>query len=189
MEDPNVLTKPWTIKSTIMLREGTRLQESVCAENNQDPSRFETYKKGGVDFMDDPYNLRRFVDAQDPVYGQVCSELRGGQKTGHWMWFVFPQIQGLGHSSVARKFAISSLDEAQAYLRHSILGPRLVECTKLINEIPDRAIHQILGYPDDLKFRSCMTLFAHATSDNQVFLDALQKYFGAEHDPLTLERL
>ena len=139
--------------------------------------------------MDDPYNLRRFIDAQDPVYGAVCAELRAGYKTGHWMWFVFPQIQGLGHSHVARKFAILSLDEAKAYFSHTILGPRLIECTSLVNGIAGRTIDQILGYPDDLKFRSCMTLFAHATSDNQVFLDALRKYFGAEYDRLTLERL
>jgi uncharacterized protein (DUF1810 family) len=139
--------------------------------------------------VNDPYNLQRFVDAQAGVYDHVCSELREGRKRSHWMWFIFPQIAGLGHSSVARQFAISSIDEAKAYLQHSILGPRLTECTKLVNQIAGRSIEEIFGYPDDLKFRSCMTLFTHATSDNEVFMNALRKYFGNEQDPLTLERL
>jgi len=105
------------------------------------------------------------------------------------MWFIFPQIQGLGHSATAIRFAISSRNEAAAYLDHPILGPRLSECTRLVNLVEGRSINQILGYPDDLKFRSSMTLFTHATADNQVFLDALQKYFSGELDPLTLERL
>lgn len=139
--------------------------------------------------MNDPFNLQRFVEAQAPVFEQARSELREGRKTGHWMWFIFPQIQGLGSSSMAREFAIGSLAEAQEYLKHPILGPRLRECTRLVNEVKDRSIHQLLGYPDDLKFRSSMTLFAHATADNQVFMDALQKYFAGEFDRLTLERL
>src|SRR5438046_1490500 len=139
--------------------------------------------------MDDPYNLQRFVDAQNPVYDNVCSELRQGRKTRHWMWFVFPQIEGLGHSSMARTFAIASLDEAKAYLLHPVLGRRIIECTELISKIEGRTIDQILGYPDDLKFRSSMTLFAHATADNQVFEDAIRKYFGGEYDQLTLERV
>src|SRR6188472_207148 len=116
--------------------------------------------------MDDPYDLQRFVDAQNPVYHRVCSELRDGRKRTHWLWFVFPQLAGLGSSQPARKFAISSLAEATAYLAHPILGPRLVECTVLVNELEDRSIEQIFGYPDDLKFRSSMTLFAHATAGN-----------------------
>jgi uncharacterized protein (DUF1810 family) len=104
------------------------------------------------------------------------------------MWFIFPQIKGLGHSQLAREFAISSREEAKAYLEHPILGPRLIECTKLVNLIEDRTTEQIFGYPDDLKFRSCMTLFANAT-DNQVFVDALRKYFRGRSDPSTLERL
>src|SRR2546428_1801956 len=106
--------------------------------------------------MDDLYNLRRFVDAQNPVYAQVLSELRNGEKRTHWMWFIFPQIHGLGHSSTARMFAISSLDEANAYVQHPTLGPRLIECATLVNEIKGRTIHQIFGSPDDLKFRSSM---------------------------------
>ena len=132
--------------------------------------------------MNDPFNLQRFVDAQSPIFDQVCSELRGGAKRSHWMWFIFPQIEGLGYSQLARKFAISSREEAVAYLEHPILGPRLIECTTLVNLIEDRAIEQIFSYPDDLKFRSCMTLFADTTG-NQVFVDALSKYFKGKSDP------
>ena len=127
--------------------------------------------------MHDPYDLQRFVTAQDPIFEQVRTELRAGRKRTHWMWFVFPQLQGLGHSPMAQKYAISSLEEAAAYLAHPTLGARLRECTDLVNHIKDRSIEQIFGYPDDLKFRSCMTLFADATPDNQVFKDALKKYY------------
>ena len=139
--------------------------------------------------MNDPYDLQRFVDAQNPVYPRVRAELQEGRKTSHWMWFIFPQISGLGSSPLARKFAISSLEEAASYLGHPVLGPRLVECTELVNLVEGRPIEQIFGYPDDLKFRSSMTLFAHATSDNRLFLDALTKYFAGEFDPETLKRL
>src|ERR1051325_3915875 len=113
--------------------------------------------------MDDPFNLQRFVEAQDPVFNQVLSELQQGRKRGHWMWFIFPQLAGLGHSSMASKFAISSREEGQAYLNHPILGPRLRECSRFVNRVEGRSIQQIFGSPDDLKFRSCMTLFAHVT--------------------------
>jgi len=139
--------------------------------------------------MTDPYDLDRFVDAQNPVFDQVCAELRAGRKRRHWMWFVFPQISGLGASPMARKYGISSPAEAAAYLNHPVLGPRLRECARLMNEITGRAIEEILGCPDNLKFRSSMTLFAHATRDNKVFTDAIEKYFPAGFDPLTLERL
>ena len=135
----------------------------------------------------DPHDLQRFVDAQGPVYEQVCSELRQGRKRGHWMWFVFPQIAGLGHSATARRFAIASREEAQAYLQHPVLGPRLRECTRLVNLVEGRTLEQIFGFPDEVKFRSSMTLFAHATPDSQVFEDALRKYCGGAYDPLTLE--
>ena len=138
---------------------------------------------------DDPYALHRFVDAQDPVYERVCSELQLGHKTSHWIWFIFPQIEGLGSSSASEKFAISSLEEAAAYLRHPTLGPRLLQCTDLVINVSGRTIQQILGPPDDMKFRSSMTLFTHATPKNKVFEDALQKYFAGQHDHLTLERL
>lgn len=137
----------------------------------------------------DPFDLRRYVDAQDPAYEQIRRELRAGQKSSHWMWFVFPQVAGLGQSPTARRFAISSLAEAQAYLRHPILGPRLQECTRLVNDTQGRSVNEIFGYPDDLKFRSCMTLFAHAAPENEVFKEALRKYFDSQPDPLTLELL
>lgn len=139
--------------------------------------------------VNDPHNLQRFVDAQNPVFEQVCAELRKGQKQSHWMWFIFPQLRGLGNSEVAIHFAITSRDEAQMYLKHSVLGPRIRECTRLVNLVEGRLINQIFGYPDDLKFRSSMTLFAAVTSENQIFNDALQKYFCGEPDRLTLERL
>jgi uncharacterized protein (DUF1810 family) len=138
---------------------------------------------------DDPYNLQRFVTAQEPVFEQVCSELRNGRKTSHWMWFVFPQIKGLGHSSIAQHYAISSRAEAEAYLQHPVLGPRLRQCTQLVLDVQGRSIHDIFGEPDDLKFCSSMTLFAHATAENQVFRDALRKYFAGRFDPLTIQRL
>jgi len=128
--------------------------------------------------MNDAYDLQRFVDAQDPVFDQVCEGLRRGRKETHWMWFVFPQPKGLGSSGMSIRFAISSQAEANAYLRHPILGPRLIECTRLVNLIEGRSIEEIFDYPDDLKFRSCMTLFASAAPDNPVFAHALQKYFG-----------
>ena len=139
--------------------------------------------------MNDPYDLQRFVDAQNAVFEQVCSELRGGRKEGHWMWFVFPQLKGLGHSWMASRYGITSREEAKAYLQHPILGPRLRECTRLVNLVEGRKIEQIFGYPDNLKFRSSMTLFARVASDNEVFLNALQKYFGGAPDRLTLARL
>lgn len=139
--------------------------------------------------MNDPFDLERFVNAQNTVYEQVCAELRAGEKRSHWMWFIFPQLRGLGHSATATAFGIVSRQEAAAYLDHSVLGPRLRECTRLVNLVKGRSIGQILGYPDDLKFRSSMTLFAYVAADNQVFYEALRKYFGGEPDPLTLERL
>jgi uncharacterized protein (DUF1810 family) len=137
----------------------------------------------------DRYRLDRFVEAQERVYGQVCQELRQGRKRSHWIWFIFPQIRGLGSSATAAEYAISGREEAALYLAHPILGPRLTECTQLVTRLEGRSIEQILNYPDDLKFRSSMTLFAQVAQDNRIFLDALQKYFGGEMDPLTLERL
>src|SRR5260370_10238164 len=137
--------------------------------------------------MSDPYDLQRFVDAQIPVYDRVRAELREGRKRSHWMWFIFPQIAGLGSSPLARRFAISSLSEATAFLEHPILGRRLAECTGLVNLVAGRPIEQIFGYPADLKFRSSITLFARATAENQVFVDAL--HFKGEPDQATMERL
>jgi len=137
----------------------------------------------------DRYKLERFVDAQRSVFGQVERELRAGRKVSHWMWFIFPQISGLGRSEMARQFAISSLEEARAYLAHPLLGPRLRECTRLVNALEGCSVEAIFGYPDDLKFRSSMTLFAEAAVENEVFAQALEKYFDGEPDPATLELL
>jgi uncharacterized protein (DUF1810 family) len=137
----------------------------------------------------DPYNLNRFVRAQNSIYEEVVSELRNGAKVSHWMWFIFPQIEGLGRSPISIEFAISSLDEARAYLNHPVLGPRLKECTQLVLLTEGRSVEQIFGSPDDMKFRSSMTLFARVSPDNSVFADALQKYFQGVPDQLTLDRL
>lgn len=138
---------------------------------------------------DDPYDLQRFLDAQAPVYAQALAELRAGAKRGHWMWFVFPQIAGLGHSPMAQRFAISGRAEAAAYLEHPVLGPRLRECARAVTAVEGRTAGQIFGHPDDLKFRSSMTLFAAVAAVDDAFGPALGKYFGGEPDPLTLERL
>ena len=135
------------------------------------------------------YNLERFVEAQDGVFEQVCEELCAGRKRSHWMWFIFPQLQGLGHSAMARYYAISSLEEAKAYLDHPILERRLLQCCQLVNLVEGRSIQEIFGSPDYLKFRSSMTLFAQASTENQLFRAALEKYFEGEPDRSTLERL
>ncbi|HXS85188.1 MAG TPA: DUF1810 domain-containing protein [Mycobacterium sp.] len=137
----------------------------------------------------DPFDLQRFVDAQARIYGQVLDELKAGRKRSHWIWFVFPQIAGLGRSATAARYAVSSLDEARAYLRHDLLGPRLHECTRLVNAVQGRSIGEIFGSPDDMKVRSSMTLFVHATDDNDDFVELLARYYDGEEDPLTLERL
>jgi uncharacterized protein (DUF1810 family) len=137
----------------------------------------------------DPHNLQRFVDAQKPDYEQVCAELRAGHKRTHWIWFIFPQMKGLGRSETASYYGIASRPEAEAYLAHPVLGPRLRECTRLVNLVEGRSIDQIFGYPDNLKFRSSMTLFAATAADNQIFEDALEKYFAGEPDPRTIELL
>ena len=137
--------------------------------------------------MTDDYNLHRFLDAQDQVYETVLGELRTGKKSSHWMWFIFPQITGLGRSELAQTFAIASLDEVRAYLQHPVLGLRLRECTQLVINVEGRNAEEIFGYPDHLKFRSCLTLFMTATTDNKVFNDALLKYFDGKPDTLTLD--
>jgi uncharacterized protein (DUF1810 family) len=137
----------------------------------------------------DPYNLERFIQAQNSVYEEVLFELKNGTKVSHWMWFIFPQIKGLGRSPTSIKFAISSRDEAHAYLSHPVLGPRLKECTRLVLLTEGRSIAQIFGYPDDMKFRSSMTLFAQVSPDDDIFMQALQKYFQGKPDQLTLDRL
>jgi uncharacterized protein (DUF1810 family) len=138
---------------------------------------------------DDPYNLQRFVDAQARVYESVRTELRQGSKRSHWMWFIFPQIAGLGRSAMSTRYAISSLAEAEAYLKHPILGPRLRECTRLVMLVEGRSAYEILGSPDDMKFHSCLTLFACAAPEDQLFRDALEKYYDGAEDPATLAKL
>jgi uncharacterized protein (DUF1810 family) len=137
----------------------------------------------------DPFDLQRFVDAQARVYDTVLGELRDGRKRSHWMWFVFPQLRGLGSSPTAVRFAISSIDEARAYLAHGLLGPRLRECTGLVAAIDGRSAEEIFGWPDDMKLRSSMTLFARAADDNAAFVAVLEKFYGGEEDSATLARL
>jgi len=141
----------------------------------------------------DPYNLERFVSAQEREYAQVCAELRAGRKRSHWIWYIFPQMRGLGSSDMAKYYGIGSREEAEAYLQHPVLGARLRECTRLVLDVAGRSIDQILGYPDNLKFRSSMTLFAAAAEaqapDEHLFQDALRKYFDGTPDSLTLEML
>lgn len=134
----------------------------------------------------DPYNLERFVEAQRGVFDEACAELRRGRKTGHWMWFIFPQIAGLGFSATSQHYAIRSLDEARAFLQHPTLGPRLREISQSLLSINGKTAHEIFGSPDDMKLRSSMTLFAHATEDNAVFLEVLRKYFGGAEDERTV---
>ena len=133
--------------------------------------------------------MERFVEAQNPVYDQVCWELQQGLKMTHWIWFIFPQIGRLSSSAMSRRFAITPLEEAEAYLDHSVLEPRLVQCTELVINTSSRTLKQILGPTDNMKFLSRMTLFAHTTASNKVFEDALQRYFSGRYDQLTLDRL
>lgn len=139
--------------------------------------------------MTDPHDLQRFVDAQNPVYDTVLAELRAGCKRSHWIWFVFPQLRGLGRSPTANHYGIASREEAAAYLDHAVLGPRLRECTRALLAIEGRSAGQIFGSPDDVKVRSSMTLFARCTDDNAEFLAVLDRFYGGEHDPVTVERL
>lgn len=139
--------------------------------------------------MNDSFRLQRFVDAQETVIDHVYEELRRGQKSSHWMWFIFPQWRGLGQSSTAKQYGIASREEAIAYLQHPELGPRLRECTRLVNAVSGRSIEQIFGYPDYLKFRSSMTLFANVAEDRAVFDEALEKYFQGKPDDATVQWL
>jgi uncharacterized protein (DUF1810 family) len=138
--------------------------------------------------MTDPFDLDRFVNAQALVYAGVLAELRRGRKQSHWMWFIFPQFAGLGHSAMAQRFAVRSREEAVAYLGHCVLGPRLRECTALVNAVEGGTIHDILGSPDDLKFHSSMTLFA-AVSCEPEFTEAITKFHGGTPDRKTLALL
>jgi uncharacterized protein (DUF1810 family) len=138
--------------------------------------------------MTDPFDLDRFVQAQAAVYPAVLAELTRGRKQSHWMWFIFPQVAGLGFSAMSQRYAIGSHEEARAYLAHEVLGPRLIECTRLVLAVQGRTINAILGSPDDAKFRSSMTLFA-AVSDEAVFGEALAKYYAGARDTATIDIL
>jgi uncharacterized protein (DUF1810 family) len=139
--------------------------------------------------MDDPFDLQRFVEAQDGVHERALAELKHGRKASHWMWFVFPQLAGLGSSPTAQRYALRSLDEARAYLAHPELGQRLREVTAAVNAVEGRTAHAIFGSPDDFKFRSSMTLFQAAAPQEPVFAAALAKYFDGEPDPKSLALL
>jgi uncharacterized protein (DUF1810 family) len=137
----------------------------------------------------DPYNLNRFVQAQAADYERALSELRGGRKRSHWMWYIFPQFDGLGFSPTSRRYAIKSIAEADAYLGHPVLGPRLLECAEAVLRVEDRSAFEILGSPDDVKLRSCATLFAHVSTPGSVFDRLLDKYYEGQHDSKTLQLL
>jgi uncharacterized protein (DUF1810 family) len=137
----------------------------------------------------DPFNLQRFVDAQTSVFVQALEELRAGRKRSHWMWFIFPQLTGLGSSPMAERYAISGREEAIAYLQHETLGTRLRLAAETVNQVNGRTGDEIFGYPDDLKFRSSMTLFAQAAPTETVFQKALKKYFAGQPDSATLSLL
>jgi uncharacterized protein (DUF1810 family) len=135
------------------------------------------------------FDLERFVSAQTPMIEQALAELRQGRKRSHWMWFIFPQIAGLGRSATAQYYAIASLDEARAFLDHPVLGSRLKQCTLAVLNVKNRGAHDIFSSPDDLKFHSSMTLFAEAAPHEPLFRAALDKYFGGAGDPLTVQKL
>lgn len=139
--------------------------------------------------MEDTYNLQRYVDAQAPVFDQVLNELRGGRKHSHWMWFVFPQFTGLGSSEMARRYAITCLDEAIVYLKHPLLGPRLEQCAAIIEPQLQWTARQIFGSPDDMKLQSSMTLFATVAPGRAVFQAVLDTFFDGSYDSATLERI
>ena len=138
---------------------------------------------------DDPFDLERFVEAQASVYPQVVAELTAGRKRSHWMWFVFPQLRGLGHSTMAERYGISGAEEARAYVSHPVLGPRLLECTDLALAIERKSVTDIFDPPDDLKLRSCLTLFESVAPQHPAFALALEKLFGGERDATTVEML
>jgi len=137
--------------------------------------------------MKDVYNLQRFIEAQEGVYEGACAELRRGRKTSHWMWFIFPQLRGLGSSSMAEYYGITSLAEAKSYLEHPLLGERLMKCSRIVTSIEGRSLREIFGSPDDMKFKSSMTLFAHAAAENSIFIEAISKFCDGKFDPLTLK--
>jgi uncharacterized protein (DUF1810 family) len=173
---------------TLALAQGQRDSPDCFRSKSRLAASKHANTPGGLP-LSDPFNLQRFLDAQDDVYAEVLAELRDGRKRSHWIWFIFPQIKGLGHSPEASYYGIGSLDEAAAYLRHPVLGPRLAECTGLLNKVEGSSIEEILGWPDHMKFRSSMTLFVCAAGDQSVFQVALKRYFDGEPDQPTLDIL
>ena len=137
----------------------------------------------------DPFNLNRFVEAQADIYDRALAEVKRGRKQSHWMWFIFPQLEGLGYSSTARFYAIKSKEEVLGYLSHPVLGPRLIECCHALLRVQNKSASDIFGYPDDLKLRSSVTLFAAVAEPNSVFSQVLDRYFGSQPDQRTLELL
>ncbi len=137
--------------------------------------------------MSDPYHLCRFTDAQESDYRSALTEIEAGRKVSHWMWYVFPQYDGLGFSPTSKHYAIKSPEEAEAYLGHPVLGPRLGECVEALLAVTGRSAHQIFGSPDDMKLKSCMTLFAHISPEGSAFEQVLDKYFDGHRDLTTLE--
>jgi uncharacterized protein (DUF1810 family) len=144
-------------------------------------------KESDVTGRDDPFDLGRFISAQERIYDSVFTELKGGQKRSHWMWYIFPQIDGLGHSSTTKHYSIKSMEEARQYLSHPVLGTRLLECAETVLATEGRTVSEIFGYPDDLKLKSCMTLFAAASDPGSVFDRVLDKYFHGQRDARTLQ--
>lgn len=139
--------------------------------------------------MTDPFELSRFIAAQEPIYAQALAEVRSGRKTSHWMWFVFPQIVGLGSSAMAQRYAISGADEARTYLAHPMLGHRLSECAEALLGVEGRSAFEIFGSPDDMKLKSSMTLFAEVSAPDSAFGKVLDRYYEGQKDPRTLELL
>ena len=139
--------------------------------------------------LEDPHDLQRFLDAQHGVHAAALAELKRGRKASHWMWFVFPQVAGLGLSDMSRRYAIAALDEARAYLENPVLGPRLIAGVEAVQTVQGRSAHEIFGSPDDRKFQSCLTLFEQVASAPEVFAAALDRYYGGERDVRTLEML
>jgi uncharacterized protein (DUF1810 family) len=158
----------------------------IIEQNNKEPSMINTSDTVGRS----PFDLSRFTNAQENIYDSVLAELRSGRKRTHWMWYVFPQIDGLGHSATSKRYAIKSIEEARQYLNHPVLGKRLLECAEAVFTLEGRSISEIFGYPDNLKLKSSMTLFAYvATPSCSVFTRILDKYFNSEQDALTLQLL
>jgi uncharacterized protein (DUF1810 family) len=146
-------------------------------------------KEGGSIDRSDPFNLNRFTSAQEGIYNRVLAELKNGEKRTHWMWFIFPQIDGLGFSSASKYYAIKSIEEARHFLSHPALGKRLLECAEAVLAVEGRSVAEIFGYPDDMKLKSCMTLFVSVSDAHPVFVRVLEKYFNGEHDARTLQLL